>query len=99
MNNSCALCTNDCDQYTQNERCQNYVKCRPIAEYLRIIKEQNRNLHKFCEEYNLKYNELMKMLRYKTRMKFKYRKCLETFLLIEDPWKDWIVNGRKLYGE
>jgi hypothetical protein len=98
-NNSCKICINDCDQYTLNELCGNFKKAKPISEYIKIIREENRNLHKCCDKYNLKYSELMKMLRYKTRFKFKYRKCLEDFLYMKDEWIQWIEDGEKTYGE
>lgn len=98
MNNTCSICIMDCDQYTQNEICENFKEAQSIAEYNRIIKEQNRNLHRCCEIYNLKYSELMKMLRYKTRMKFRYRKCLEEFLFSKrSEWDKWELEGSKTY--
>ena len=98
-NNSCKFCINDCDQYTQNETCQYFKRAKPVSEYLRIIKEENRNLHKFCDKNNLKYSELMKMLRYKTRFKFKYRQLLERFLYQKNEWQQWIEDGEKTYEE
>jgi predicted transcriptional regulator len=99
MNNSCIQCIMDCDQYTQNERCENFKKARPISEYNRIIKEENRNLHKFCDKNNLKHSELIKMLKYKIRFKYKYRVLLESFLYEKDIWLEWIEEGEKTYGE
>lgn len=99
MNNSCSKCINDCDQFSENERCENFKEAKSIAEYNRIIKEQNKNLHKLCNKYELKYSELTKMLRYKSRMKFKYRVAIEEFLYgSENEWKKWEENGSRVYG-
>jgi len=99
MNNSCKNCIMDCDQYTENELCNNFKKAKPVSEYNKIVREENRNLHKFCDKNNLKYSELMKMLRYKIRFKYKYRVLLENFLYMKDEWSQWIEDGEKTYGE
>lgn len=99
MNNSCKFCINDCDQYSDNERCEHFKRAKPVSEYIKIIREENRNLHKFCRYNDLKYSELMKMLRYKVRFKYKYRILLENFLYEKDTWIQWIEEGEKTYGE
>lgn len=98
-NPTCDFCINDCDQYVNNQRCDNFKKARPVAEYNRIIQEENRNIRRFCKENNLDYKLLNKMLKYKMRMKFKYRYLLEKFIFESDYWVQWEMNGSKTYEE
>jgi len=97
--NQCAGCMMDCENYVKGEKCQNFKKAKSVSEYNKIIREENRNLHKFCDKNNLKYSELMKMLRYKIRFKYKYRVLIEDFLYLKDTWKQWIEDGEHVYGE
>jgi hypothetical protein len=89
LNNKCRYCEHDCYQYTENDNCRHFKLAKAVSEYIRIIKAENRNLHKFCKQNGLKYSELMKMLRYKERFRYKYRKLLEEFLYESDEWIDF----------
>lgn len=97
--NQCSGCMMDCENYVKGNKCEHFKKARPVAEYNRIVREENRNLHKFCDKNNLKYSELMKMLRYKKRFLYKYRVLLENFIYEKDEWIEWENEGCRTYGE
>lgn len=86
----CDTCENDCYRYQNDNNCINYVEAKPVTEYLSVIREENKNLHKICFKYKLKYSILKKALYEKIRFPYKYRTCLENELFSKrDFWENY----------
>lgn len=76
----CHNCMMDCKKKFDESKCENYKKGYNRFEYMKMIKEQNLNKRKFCNEYNLKLTYLNKMLEGKIELKYKYRIALNNRL-------------------
>ena len=95
-NPNCCECINDCKDY-KLDNCENQNQGRPVYEYVQIIKEQQRNLHKICDKHSLKISIMNKMLKGKERLSYKYRYVLETELFESNEWWNWIKDGMKTF--
>jgi hypothetical protein len=76
-NEQCRDCMYDCKNEIQvNMHCINKKDRLNVNELNRLLKEENVNLQKFCEDYNLKLYILIEMLRGNQDLKFKYYTCI-----------------------
>lgn len=77
INEQCRDCMYDCkNEVNADIKCVNR-KIRPdINEISEMLKEENVNLNKLCEIYNLKLYILMDMLRSNKILSYKYFLCI-----------------------
>lgn len=77
-NSCCIECINDCkNQKSDTEVCENRVQGESLNELIDLIKEENINLVRFCEDYNLKLEYLLKMLKGDMILSYKYYICIQ----------------------
>lgn len=73
----CVQCKFDCKNMVSDiEDCENREYRESINEIIEMIKEQNVNLIRFAEDYNLKLNILLDMLRGNMILNYKYYTCI-----------------------
>lgn len=78
INNCCVNCINDCKNFKMDtEVCENRIQGESLNELIELIQEENINLLRFCEDYNLKLEYLLKMLKGDNILKYKYYICLQ----------------------
>lgn len=77
VNDQCRNCMYDCkNEVNVDIECVN-KKTRPdINEISEMLKEENVNLNRLCNDYNLKLYILMDMLRGNKDLSYKYYTCL-----------------------
>lgn len=78
VNNNCINCINDCkNQKSDTEICENRIQGESLNELIEIINDENINLIRFCEDYNLKLEYLLKMLKGNQILSYKYYICIQ----------------------
>jgi hypothetical protein len=86
INSNCKACKHDCkNSVSDSEKCVNREIREDINEIIDMIRGNKLNLITLCEDYNLKLNIILDMLRAKQILSFKYYKCIMLKLnLIEE---------------
>lgn len=74
--NLCFNCINSCKEQTDIQNCIHYKKMLNRFEYMSIIKENNINVKKLCNSYNISYNIMMNMLHGRQLFNYKYATVL-----------------------
>ena len=78
INHCCINCINDCkNQKSDVEICENRVQGESLNEIIELIQDEGINLIRFCEDYNLKLEYLLKMLKGKQILSYKYYICIQ----------------------
>jgi len=77
INYPCIQCMHDCKNcINDTEDCANREQREDLNEIIEMIRDEKINLIRFAEDYNLKFDVLLNMLRANEILNYKYYKCI-----------------------
>lgn len=94
----CRACRQDCKTFERLTNCVNFKDAPSMEEYWKLIKTENINLKKLCNNYGVCLNTMYKMLNGDMIMTYKYHTILLSRIEeVEEFEKCWdrfeVANG------
>lgn len=94
----CRACRQDCKTFERLTDCINFKDAPSMQEYWKIIREENMDLKRIANDYNLSLNTMYKMLHGEIDMTYKYHTVLLSRIEeVEEFDKCWdrfeVANG------
>lgn len=91
----CYNCRMDCKKKEEITQCKNFEKGLSSKEYWKLIKQENINLKRLCNDNQLSLNTIYKMLNNKMHWTYKYRYFLEKRLFINEQYEEYYDRFEK----